>query len=81
LLTTPTQSFFQRGEVPVVDLTIDLIEEMSTAAAGSKVPLHSPVPSLFLHLFEPISELFTFRFREIGDGVFDGVDGDTPTIT
>jgi len=54
---------------------------MSTAAAGSKVPLHSPVPSLFLHLFEPISELFTFRFREIGDGVFDGVDGYTATIT
>ena len=80
LLTTLAQSFFQRGEIPGVDLTINLFQQPLTAAAGSRILLHLPIPSLFLHLLEPVSELFTFLFGEMGNGVFDGVDGHTPTI-
>jgi hypothetical protein len=52
----------QREQNSGVDLTIDLLQKTITAPASGEVPLHLPIPSLFLQLFEPIRDLFPFLF-------------------
>jgi hypothetical protein len=81
MLTAPTQFFFQRREVSGIDLTVDFLQKMSTTSARGKVLLHLPIPSLFIHLLEPISQLFAFLFREVSNGILDGFHGHTLTIT
>jgi hypothetical protein len=68
------RAFVQRASLTLGDLPLDLLSQWFTPAAGSEIPFQLLIPRPFFHTLEPTSELPPFLFRQMLDGLLDGLD-------